>query len=65
MANPFGMQEVTLAQLGDETNAVNLVAAAQARKSVYQPIAVIVTDHEDTTSNLTTNWPDGSGVEVS
>lgn len=67
MANPFGLQEVTLNQLGDSTHAINAVDTTGAvsgspRKSVYQPISVIVSNHEDTTSNLTTDWPDGTGA---
>ena len=67
MANPFGLREVTMAQLIDSTHAINLVDATAAnaaspRKSVYQPITVIVTNHVDTTSNLTTDWPDGTGA---
>lgn len=61
MANPFGLPEVTLNQLGDSTHAINTTT----RESVYQPLAVIVTDHDATTSNLTTDWPDGAGSEVS
>lgn len=66
MANPFNIQEVTLAQLADSTHAINTVdttglVSASPRKWVYQPIVAIVTDHEDTTSNLA-DWPDGGGT---
>lgn len=38
MANPFGITEVALNQLGDATNAINTTA----RSSVYQPAYLIV-----------------------
>ena len=61
MANPFNMQEVSLADLADSTNAINQIGNAAAnRKSAYQPHTVIVTDHKDTTVSLT-GWPDGGG----
>ncbi len=69
MANPFGLQEVTLNQLGDSTHAINAIdetgaLAASPRKSVYQPFVVIVTDHEDTKNSLT-GWPDGGAAPTS
>jgi len=52
MANTLGIQEVTLAQVSDNTHAINAIdltgaVAATPRKSVYQPIVVRVTDHAD------------------
>jgi len=47
MANSFGITEVTLAQLGDSTHAVNAVGSTAARKSVYQPMVVRATNHDD------------------
>ncbi len=63
MANPFGLQELTLNQIGDSTHDINAIdstgaEATSPRKYAYQPIAVIATDHDDTVHSLTT-WPDG------
>lgn len=49
MANSFGITEVTLAQLGDSTHAINAVGTSAVRKSVYQPIVARATDHDDDT----------------
>lgn len=65
MANPFGIPEVTMADLVDSGNAVNRTSNTNVgRKAVYQPYVVIVSDHAYTTSNLDTDWPDGSGTDA-
>lgn len=56
MANPFGITEVTLNQLGDSTHAINTTV----RRHPYQPLVAIATNHVDTTSNLGSDWPDGT-----
>lgn len=51
MANFAGIPELTLNQLGDSTHAINTTT----RKSVYEPLVVRATNHEnDKGTNCTT-----------
>lgn len=47
MANTLGITEVTLAQISNETHAVNTIGTATGRQSPYQPLVVRVSDHAD------------------
>lgn len=58
MANPFGIAERTLDQIGDSTNSLNVIGGTDGRKSVYEPLVVIATDHADA---KTPSWPDNTG----
>lgn len=59
MANPFGIAERTLDQIGDSTNSLNVIGGTDGRKSAYQPLVVIATDHDD---YVTPVWPDNTGT---
>jgi len=59
MANPFNIPERTIEQVATATNSLNVVGGVDGRLSVYQPLVVIVTDHEDA---LTPTWPDNTGT---
>jgi len=59
MANPFNIAERTIEQVVTATNSLNVVGGVDGRLSVYQPLVVIVTDHEDA---LTPTWPDDTGT---
>lgn len=45
MAAPYPIER-TLAELADSTNTVNLVGPTNTRKSAFQPIVAIATDHD-------------------
>jgi hypothetical protein len=47
MANTLGILERTLAQVADKTNSINVIGTAGGRLSVYEPVVVRITDHED------------------
>ena len=47
MANTLGITEVTMAQLVDDTNAINLRAARPDELSTGGPLVCRVTDHVD------------------
>lgn len=70
MANPFNLPEVTLAQLGDSTHTINVIdptgsTAASPRKSVYQPIVALVTDHDDNSASANlSDWPSGADTNL-
>jgi hypothetical protein len=55
MSNFAGITELTLEQLADATNDINKVGADKLRKSVYQPIVAIATNHAFTDG---TSFPD-------
>lgn len=59
MANPFNIPERTIEQVATATNSLNVVGGVDGRLSVYQPLVVIVTDHEDA---LTPTFPDNTGT---
>ncbi len=63
MANPYGLPEVSLNQLGDSTHAVNTVGfAANNRSEVLKAHTVIVTNHDDSGDLAAGNWPDGTAT---
>tara|TARA_R100000544_G_scaffold16105_1_gene7627 strand:- start:1709 stop:2026 length:318 start_codon:yes stop_codon:yes gene_type:complete len=47
MANTLGITEVTMAQLVDSTNAINLRSARPDALSQGGPLVVRITDHDD------------------
>tara|TARA_R110002020_G_scaffold147465_1_gene322826 strand:+ start:1413 stop:1733 length:321 start_codon:yes stop_codon:yes gene_type:complete len=47
MANTLGIPERTRAQLATASNSINVVGDTDGRESVYQPLVVRVTDHQD------------------
>ena len=47
MANTLNIPERTLAQVSESTNSINVIGGVDGRVSVYQPLVVRVTDHDD------------------
>lgn len=59
MANPFNIPERLIEEVATATNSLNVVGGVDGRLSVYQPLVVIVTDHEDA---LVPTFPDNTGT---
>lgn len=47
MANNLNIPERTLNQLGSRLDTVNVIGGVGGRKSVYEPLVVRATDHQD------------------
>lgn len=64
MANNLNIPERTMAQVVDSTNSINVIGGVDGRQSVYEPLAVRITDHvRDTTAE--TDDPDKMAIFVS
>ncbi|MBV1929751.1 MAG: hypothetical protein KUG81_09610, partial [Gammaproteobacteria bacterium] len=47
MANTLNILERTLAQVVDSTNTLHVLGTTNGRESVYEPLVVRITDHQD------------------
>lgn len=50
MSNNLGIPERTLAQVLESTNSLHVIGGVGGRLSVYEPLVVRITDHDDDTS---------------
>lgn len=53
MANTLNIPERTLAQVSSSTNSINVVGGVDGRLSVYEPLVVRITDHQDDVASAT------------
>lgn len=65
MANTLNILERTLAQVSDSANAVHTIGTANGRLSVYEPLVVRITDHDDDDNSKTADEADEMALFVS
>ena len=65
MTNTVNILERTLAQVADSTNTVHVLGTANGRLSVYEPLVIRITDHDDDDNSKVADEVDSMALFVS